>query len=477
MGLPRIIQGGMGAGVSNWQLARAVAIEGQLGVVSGIAMEVIIAQRLAAGDSGGHIRRALAAFPDQEIAERMVRSYYSDSVFERALARWPRPHRLVDPDALLQETIVATFVEIFLAKEGHDNPIGINLLTKIQLPTLAGLYGAMLAGVDYVIMGAGIPREVPAILDRLAHHEDVSMSIQVEGASADDDFRVHLSPRRLIRNLPPELNRPWFFPIVSSNLLATMMVRKASGRVDGLVVEGPTAGGHNAPPRGPLALDANREPVYGPKDEVDVPRLAELGLPFYLAGGWGLAGRLREALGLGATGVQVGTAFAFCRESGLLASLKELALYKAAKGFGKVVTDALASPTGFPFKVLSIDGTMSELGEYLSRPRACNLGFLQHLFKKENGAVGYRCPAEPEATWVAKGGAPEQVEGRKCLCNGLLANLGLAPEHASGYLEKPLITVGNAFEQLRELIRAYGESYSARDVIAYLMSDLTPQRT
>ena len=30
------------------------------------------------------------------------------------------------------------------------------------------LYGAMLAGVDYVLMGAGIPRTIPGILDSLA---------------------------------------------------------------------------------------------------------------------------------------------------------------------------------------------------------------------------------------------------------------------------------------------------------------------
>ena len=35
---PLIIQGGMGAGVSNWRLARAVSEQGQLGVVSGIAL-------------------------------------------------------------------------------------------------------------------------------------------------------------------------------------------------------------------------------------------------------------------------------------------------------------------------------------------------------------------------------------------------------------------------------------------------------
>lgn len=62
--LPRIIQGGMGVGVSSWQLARAVAEAGQLGVVSGTALDVVVARRLQDGDPGGHVQRALAQFPD-----------------------------------------------------------------------------------------------------------------------------------------------------------------------------------------------------------------------------------------------------------------------------------------------------------------------------------------------------------------------------------------------------------------------------
>ena len=59
---------------------------------------------------------------------------------------------------LVELTIAASFAEIFLAKEGHTGLVGLNLLEKIQLPTLASLFGAMLANVDYILMGAGIPR-------------------------------------------------------------------------------------------------------------------------------------------------------------------------------------------------------------------------------------------------------------------------------------------------------------------------------
>ena len=116
--------------------------------------------------------------------------------------------------------------------------------------------------------------------------------------------------------LPP-LKRPFFLPIISSYTLALTLVRKANGRVDGFVVEGPTAGGHNAPPRGRLQLSALGEPVYGERDAVDLAKLRELGLPFWLAGGHGTNEGLQEALAAGAAGIQVGTAFAFCDESGL----------------------------------------------------------------------------------------------------------------------------------------------------------------
>jgi NAD(P)H-dependent flavin oxidoreductase YrpB (nitropropane dioxygenase family) len=48
---PVIIQGGLGAGISNWRLAHAVSQLGQLGVVSGTALDQIFARRLQDGDT------------------------------------------------------------------------------------------------------------------------------------------------------------------------------------------------------------------------------------------------------------------------------------------------------------------------------------------------------------------------------------------------------------------------------------------
>lgn len=77
-------------------------------------------------------------------------------------------YRQVVSRARQRVTVAAAFVETWLAREGHDGDVGMNLLTKVQLPNLPTLYGAMLAGVATIIMGAGIPREIPGALDALS---------------------------------------------------------------------------------------------------------------------------------------------------------------------------------------------------------------------------------------------------------------------------------------------------------------------
>jgi hypothetical protein len=143
----------------------------------------------------------------------------------------------------------------------------------------------MLAGVDYVLMGAGIPKDIPAVLDRLADGQDASIKLEVTGwDNTNENPILTFDPAELgMGNL--KLERPKFLPIIASNLLATIMARKANGSVEGFVVEGPTAGGHNAPPRGAPVFDQLGQPVYGEKDHVDLEKLAELGLP----SGWQVA--------------------------------------------------------------------------------------------------------------------------------------------------------------------------------------------
>lgn len=461
----------MGAGVSSWRLANAVARAGQLGVVSGTALDLILARRLQDGDLGGHLRRALAHFPVPEIARRVVDRYFIPGGKGPRDRYRAKPVHAARPSTAVQElTIVANFAEVFLAKEGHRGLVGINLLEKIPLPNPASLYGALLAGVDYVLMGAGIPLEIPGLLDRLACHEDVSLKLPVAGAAVGDDFSLPFSPKKFLPAGLPALRRPKFLAIIASTTLALTMLKRATGRVDGFVVEGPTAGGHNAPPRGPLQLDARGEPLYGPKDEVDLAKIKDLGRPFWLAGSYGAPEQLRAALARGAAGIQVGTAFAFCRESGLADAIKRQVIEQALRGEGEVFTDPVASPTGYPFKVVQLEGTNAEPEVYQSRSRICDLGYLRHLYKRPDGTIGYRCPAEPVDDYVQKGGKVEDTTGRKCLCNGLMANIGLPQRRKRDELERPLVTAGDGVREIARFVPPGARSYSAADVLRVLLA-------
>jgi nitronate monooxygenase len=470
---PRIIQGGMGVGVSNWRLAQAVSRIGQLGVVSGTALDQVLVRRLADGDPGGHMRRGLDAFPFPEMARRIWQDYFvaggraKDTPYPIA----PMNQRRA-PRKLIELCIVANFVEVFLAREGHANPVGINYLEKVQLPHLASIYGAMLAGVGYVLMGAGIPLHIPGVLDAYAAGQPGQYKLSVTGAveGHGEDGAMCFDPADYSEGGVPCLSRPKFLAIVSSNTLAATLLRRATGRVDGLIIESPTAGGHNAPPRGKLQLNPAGEPIYGHRDQVNLGELRELGVPFWLAGGYGNPEKMREALREGAAGVQVGTAFAFSDESGLRPDLKQELLVQAASGTARVFTDPLASPTGFPFKVAQVAGSASERLVYESRTRVCDLGFLREAYAKADGSLGYRCSAEPQACYVAKGGRIDATVGRKCLCNALLANIGHAQVRKDGSNEPALVTVGDDLNTVARFLRPGRIGYQAADVVESLLS-------
>jgi NAD(P)H-dependent flavin oxidoreductase YrpB (nitropropane dioxygenase family) len=471
---PRIIQGGMGVAISGWELANAVGRRGEMGVVSGTILEVVMARRLQLGDPGGHVRRALEHFPFRSVAARIVDQYYAPP--EGDTTRQLKNVRTftIDPDMSLQElTVAPNFVEVFLAKEGHDGQVGINYLRKIELPIPFSVYGAMLAGVDYIIVGAGNPKDLPGLISRLANHQEVRLPLRVQGlTSKDADVEMRFDPAGIHGGNPPPIVRPQFLAIVASADLATALADMPEPP-DGFIVEEPSAGGHNAPPRGPRRTDDLGQPVYDERDDVDVARLRTLGLPFWLAGSYGTPEGLGRALQEGAAGVQVGTAFAFCEESGLVPDLKEEITRQVAAGTVEVRSDWRASPTGFPFRIVQVVGTLSDETVYDDRRRVCDLGALRVPYQTENGSIGYRCPAEPlRAYSEIKGGRAANTDGRLCLCNGLLATAGLPQYRAkSDYLEPALVTAGSDFGGVRVLMGRLAPGrpfYSAGDVIDYI---------
>jgi NAD(P)H-dependent flavin oxidoreductase YrpB (nitropropane dioxygenase family) len=470
MPLPKIIQGGMGAGVSGWRLARAVSRSGQLGVVSGTALAVTFARQLQSGDPDRRLRFAMEHFPIAGVSSRLMDAYFipngkaSGAPFKSP----PMPTQNASA-ASLELTVAASFAEVFLAKQGHHGLVGFNLLEKIQLPNLASLFGAVLADVDYVLMGAGIPRAIPGILDCLAEGKRAELKIDVDGALPDEEFHTVFDPQIFCNGKVPQLKRPQFLGIVASATLAITLARKASGRVDGFVVEGPTAGGHNAPPRGALQLSVSGEPVYSPRDLPDLKKIQALGLPFWLAGSYARPEKLTEAIALGAAGIQVGTAFAFCEESGIRPDLKQQAIQLSQQGQARVFTDPFASPTGFPFKVLDLAGTLSDHELYRNRTRICDLGYLRQPYRKDDGTLGYRCPSEPVDGYLKKGGNLSETENRKCVCNGLMATIGLEQTRSDLDVELPLVTAGNDVADIARFLKSNRNSYTAADVIEYLI--------
>jgi NAD(P)H-dependent flavin oxidoreductase YrpB (nitropropane dioxygenase family) len=474
---PTVIQGGMGIAVSNWTLARAVSMAGQLGIVSGTAITSVLVRRLQDGDVDGSMRRALAAFPNQDISRKILETYFIDGGRKPATPYKLSPmFQLKSSDFLLQLTVAAAFAEVYLAKEGHAGLVGLNLLEKIQLPNLACLYGGLLAGVDYVVMGAGIPREIPGALDLLSQHLPARLKIPVEGAPADAEYFTELNPEIILQGrLQKPLKRPFFFPIVSSAVLATSLKRKSTGEVNGFIVEGPVAGGHNAPPRGPMKLSEQGEPIYGPRDEVSFADMQEIGLPFWYAGSFATPEKLKMVLDAGGNGVQVGTLFAFAEESGLDPHLKTKVLQgiRTEQYKNWIFTDPVSSPTGFPFKAVRLPGSMSEVAVYESRTRICDLGYLRHAYWSD-GKVGLRCPAEPVDQYVKKGGSLEETKGRKCLCNALMADIGMPQVKAGGEIELPLLTAGDDLNQLHRIL-GQRLSYSAADVLNYMTQNANIQ--
>ncbi|MGE6737331.1 nitronate monooxygenase, partial [Streptomyces sp. NPDC059900] len=431
-------------------------------------------------------------------------------------------------------TVLGNFVEVWLAKEGHRAPVGINYLEKIQLALAPGLFGAILAGVDCVLVGAGVPGHVPELTRQLTRMRPVSIRLRLEGTEEDyvhtfdpaavlgrtrlgtdqgcqcggpgggqggrrggegsgcrgkpaqdtrqvQDIRITpLAPTaRVLQSTtahPPAtpvtgittpLRRPHVLAIVSLPLLAGYLARDEATVPDGFVIETHGAGGHSAPPRGKWQLDARGEPLYGPRDHPDLAKMAKINIPFWLAGGTAHPQRLAAARALGAAGVQVGSAFALCEESGLQPGLRQALRNRAHAQQLKVRNDPKASPAAFPFKVAEVPGTLSDPVVRTARRRVCDLGYLRAPYRTAGGAIGYRCPAEPEAAYRRKGGSASDTEGRLCLCNGLLATAGLGQRQPRGQDEPPVLTLGQDLDFLSDL-SPDGGPYRAIEVVRWL---------
>ncbi len=466
LSLPDVIQGGMGIAVSTWQLAREVSKSGGLGVVSATAIDSVIARRLQDGDIAGDIRRAFSHFPNPEIATEILNFYFNERGRTPGAPYLDVPKLSLKPSKLTNNLLaISAFTEVWLAKENNSGFVGINLLEKIQLATPATLYGAMLADVDFVLMGAGIPSEIPQILRDLAGGLKVKLAIDVIGEKSK--HFLTFDPKTLMPNAQL-LKKPKFLAIISSHALAAYLAKDEKTRPDGFIVEGPSAGGHNAPPRSKDSVGSDGQSKFSELDDADLAKVAKTGLPFWLAGGYGSSDNLTKAKALGAVGIQVGSLFALSDESGFTRAIKDEILGKLASETLNVTTDAFASPTGFPFKIVEINGTLSDESAFDARTRNCDLGYLRVPFERAQGGIGYRCPAEPTRTFEFKGGTGVHNERSKCLCNALMADIGLGQLRADGTTELPIVTFGSDLAGATELTKTHPTGWKASEVLEFL---------
>ena len=465
---PKIIQGGMGIAVSSWQLAKEVSIAGELGVISGTAIDSVVARRLQDGDLTGDIRRAMAAYPHQDTIKEITDRFYIEGGRAEGKPYLDVPKLSIKGNLFSNKLLaVASFVEVWLAKEGHNGLIGMNILEKIQLAIPAQLYGAMLADVDYILIGAGIPAQVPHLLNEISQGNKVAMKVDV--ADTKDKHYLHFDPRTLgLDNFP--IKRPLFLAIVTSHALVAYLNKDEETKPDGYVIEYHVAGGHNAPPRAKNHVNDEGEAVY---NELDIPNLEKIhasGSPFWLAGGYATPEKVKEAISYGAQGVQVGSLFALANESGFTNENRSSILVSLADPTMRVMTDASASPTGFPFKVIQNNQTLSNDNLYKERTRICDLGYLRTMFQREKGGIGYRCPAEPLDNYEFKNGEVDQAQGSKCLCNALMADIGLGQVRPDGRTEISLLTFGSDLDGPRALRQLHPDGWNAVQALNFLKS-------
>ncbi len=465
--LPKVIQGGMGVNVSGWHLARSVSLLGGRGTISGVVLQRLLPRVLQLGDPGGHMRRALSHFPFPHISEPLIKIYFVEGGIPKGKSFKSVPMFTVNPTSLLIAlTVCSNFAFVWLAKENNPNPISINYLEKIAMHHVYAITGAMLAGVDYITMGAGIPLQIPKLIDDIYNGREASYRVPVIG----DDIKSHtmkFDAEKFFGDRLPKMKKPGFVPIIASNLLANMFMKKLpAGSIDGFVVEEPTAGGHNAPPR-KLLLGAQGEPlpVYGEKDFVDYPLLAKLGIPFWIGGSHASPEKLKWALSVGASGIQAGSIFALCEESGMNPELRKKIRKLGFNNELTIRTDMRISPTGFPFKVVELGETIADSGVYNERARICNQGELVSLYEKADGTIGYRCASEPLTNFFVKGGNVADCEGRGCLCNGLMSAVDLGNPS-----EAPIITMGDDLSFLKLIMKDDEGDYFAQDAMNYLLS-------
>ena len=334
-----IIQGGMGVGVSLYPLASAVAKEGGVGIVSSACLDRLVSKRNN---------------------NKKINTYD------------------------------ATYEEVSLSKAAGGYA-GINIMVALVRDYEASVKGALDAGADFIISGAGLPLSLPAIQ-------------------------------------PPKDTA--LIPIVSSARALELICKKwdrLGYRPDAVVLEGPLAGGHLGFKIDQIDTEANKlENLFPPVKDM---AMKYGDIPVIVAGGIYTHADIVRFIEMGASGVQMGTRFLATVESSASADYKQAVI--SAKDEDIVVAHKPGSPCGLPFRVIKQSPMFVSALKRLRQPK-CDKGYV--LLKDDDGKFT-RCPAK------------ESNENCFCICNGLLSSAGYNPDK-----EEPLFTVGTNASRVDRII-------------------------
>ncbi|MEI7452144.1 MAG: nitronate monooxygenase [Candidatus Falkowbacteria bacterium] len=305
--------GGMGVGVSLAPLAAAVANEGGYGTISSAGLDLIVSKRVG---------RRVNHYEAMRLEVEMARSLSSKGV------------------------------------------IAVNIMWALQKSYVDSVRGAIDAGADMIISGAGLPAGLPGIQN----------------------------PKRTA-----------LVPIVSSARALKIICEKwekLGYRPDAVVLEGPKAGGH---------LGFKFEEIDNPNFSLEnlFPAVKEVAMkygdfPIIVAGGIWDKNDVVNALSMGASGVQMGTRFLATFESGASEAYKQAVI--AASQEDIIVATNLQSPCFMPFRIIK-QSPMYQIGNL----SPCNKG---HVMQKDANGQLAKCLAKD---------CPDKYF---CICNGLFNSAG-----------------------------------------------------
>jgi nitronate monooxygenase len=328
----------MGVGVSLSPLARAVAQEGGVGIISSACLDRLLSKR-----NGKKL-----------------------NVYE------------------------AAYEEVSLSKSAGGFA-GINIMCALVRDYEDSVRGALDAGADAIISGAGLPMSLPAI-------------------QAPKDTAL--------------------IPIVSSPRALELICKKwerLGARPDAVVLEGPLAGGHLGFKMDQVDLECNiLENLLPPVKDM---AMKYGDFPLIVAGGIYTYQDITRFIKMGADGVQMGTRFLATEESSASEAYKQAVL--RAKKEDIVVAHDPGSPCGLPFRVIKQSPMYVSALQKLRKPK-CDKGYV--LLKDADGKFS-KCPAK------------ESNEHHFCICNGLLSSANYNPDK-----EEALYTVGTSAYRIDKIV-------------------------